>query len=84
MGMFLLNGRKKKANIVPIYKKGPKTDPANYRPVSLTSVPCKIMEAIVKEKLTQLLEKNKAISRLQHGFMSGRSCLTNLIESLEC
>jgi len=57
----------KKANIVPIYKKGPKTDPANYSPVSLTSVSCKIMEAIVKEKLTQLLEENKAISDLQHG-----------------
>ena len=42
------------------------------------------MEAVIKEKLTQLLEENKVISHLQHGFMSGRSCLTNLLESLEC
>ena len=73
----------KKANIVPIYKKGPKTDPANYRPVSLTSVPCKIMEALIKGRLTQFLEKNSVISQQQHGFVTGRSCLTNLLDSLE-
>jgi len=39
----------KTANIVAIFKKGDRTDRANYRPVSLTSVPCKIMESIIKE-----------------------------------
>jgi len=43
----------KTAHIVPIFKKGIKTDPANYRPVSLTSVPCKVMETIIKEKLVK-------------------------------
>ena len=74
----------KTANVVPIYKKGPKNDPANYRPVSLTSVPCKIMESIIKEKMTQFLEAQTVISQQQHGFVTGRSCLTNLLESLEC
>ena len=38
------------AHIVPIFKKGNRTDPANYRPVSLTSVPCEIMETIIRLK----------------------------------
>ena len=74
----------KTANIVPIYKSGPKTDPANYRPVSLTSVPCKIMESLVKEALLKHLNQHNMISEYQHGFTEGRSCLTNLLESLEC
>ena len=74
----------KTANIVPIYKKGSKTDPANYRPVSLTSVPCKIMESFIKEALLKHLNQFNMISQLQHGFIEGKSCLTNLLESLEC
>ena len=71
----------KTANIVPIFKKGDRTNPANYRPVSLTSVPCKIMESIIKEKLMKFLESNELLSNEQHGFRSGRSCLTNLLET---
>ena len=73
----------KTANIVPIFKKGDRTDRANYRPVSLTSVPCKIMESIIKEKLTMFLDSNELLCKEQHGFSKGRSCLTNLLESLE-
>jgi len=52
----------KTANIVPIYKKGDRADPNNYRPVSLTSVPCKLMESIIKDNIAGFLEKkNKAI-----------------------
>ena len=54
-----------------------------YRPVSLTSVPCKIMESIIKEKLTMFLDCNELLCKEQHGFNKGRSCLTNLLESLE-
>ena len=74
----------KTAIVVPIFKKGAREDPANYRPVSLTSVPCKIMESLIKDKLTEYLEMNYTISHYQHGFMTGRSCLTNLSETLEC
>jgi len=73
----------KSANIVPIFKQGDKTDPNNYRPVSLTSVPCKIVESIIKDSITTFLEQNHIISYSQHGFTKGRSCLANLLESLE-
>ena len=74
----------KVADIVPIFKKGDRNDPTNYRPVSLTSVPCKVMESLIKDSLKEFLEIKGTISGYQHGFMQGRSCLTNLLESLEC
>ena len=69
--------------MVPIFKKGSRTDAANYRPVSLTSIPCKIMESLIKASMSSLLEENKTITDRQHGFMKNRSCLTNLLECFE-
>ncbi|KAK4818386.1 hypothetical protein QYF61_012065 [Mycteria americana] len=69
----------KKANVTPIFKKGRKEDPGNYRPVSLTSVPGKLMEQIILSAITQHVENNQGIKPSQHGFRKGRSCLTNLI-----
>ncbi|CAM4632151.1 unnamed protein product [Lepidochelys olivacea] len=69
----------KKANVVPIFKKGKEEDPGNYRPVSLTSIPGKIMEGVLKESILKLLEERKVIRNSQHGFTKGKSCLTNLI-----
>ena len=74
----------KTAQVVPIFKKGSRTDKANYRPISLTSIPCKIMESMIKDRMQQFLDKNNSITEAQHGFVSGRSCLTNLLEALEC
>ncbi|KAK4817127.1 hypothetical protein QYF61_002396 [Mycteria americana] len=67
------------ANVTPIYKKGQKEDPGNYRPVSLTSVLGKIMEWFILSALNRHVQANQGIRPSQHGFMKGRSCLTNLI-----
>jgi hypothetical protein len=71
------------ANVTPLYKKGDKTIPGNYRPVSLTSVVCKIMESIIRERIEKYLYKNNLIAKQQHGFVKGKSCTTNLLETLD-
>jgi hypothetical protein len=65
--------------VTPIFKKGTKEDPGNYRPVSLTSVPCKVLESIVKDRIMNHLLDKDLIGESQHGFMAGRSCATNLV-----
>ena len=73
----------KEANVTPIFKKGAKSEPANYRPVSLTAVSCKVMESILKDEITAHLEINELLNKSQHGFMKNRSCTSNLLEFLE-
>ena len=68
------------AKVTPLFKKGSKSDVKNYRPVSLTSIPCKILETIIKENINIHLDKYNLISNSQHGFLSGKSCLSNLLE----
>ena len=65
--------------IIPIYKGGDQGDPANYRPVSLTSHLAKIFEKIVRKKMVEYLEHNNLLNDSQHGFRRGRSCLTQLL-----
>jgi hypothetical protein len=53
----------KLGNIVSLFKKGAKTDPGNYRPVSLTSIICKLMEKLVKNQIVSHMTKNKLFSK---------------------
>uniref|UniRef100_A0A8C3J464 Reverse transcriptase domain-containing protein n=1 Tax=Calidris pygmaea TaxID=425635 RepID=A0A8C3J464_9CHAR len=68
----------RKANITPVFKKG-KEDPGNYRPVSLTSVPGKVMERLILDVISKQVEERGVIGSGQHGFTKGKSCMTNLI-----
>ena len=73
----------KKATVVPIFKKGQKKDPSNYRPVSLTSVPCKMLESIIKEHMMNHLLMHSLLRDSQHGFLPGKSCASNLILTMD-
>ena len=73
----------KKAKVIPIFKKGSKGKASNYRPVSLTSVACKLLESIIRDKITEHLIRNKLINTSQHGFTKNRSCQTNLLEFMD-
>ena len=72
----------KLAEVRPIFKKGSKTSPGNYRPVSLTSIVCKIMESFIKKSLNEHLINNNILSEHQYGFVSGRSTITQLLVTL--
>ena len=73
----------KEAEVVPIFKKGKRDDPGNYRPVSLTSVCGNIMEKMVRKEIVDHLERNEVISDVQHGFVQGKSCQTQLLTVIE-
>ncbi|RMC13000.1 hypothetical protein DUI87_10529 [Hirundo rustica rustica] len=69
----------KLTNVTPIHKMDRKEDPGNYRSVSLTSVPGKVMEQFILSVITQHLRDGQGIRPSQHRFRRGRSCLTNLV-----
>ena len=69
----------KTANVVPIYKSGSRGDPANYRPVALTSHIIKVFERVLRKNIVAFMEENNLFNPGQHGFRQGRSCLSQLI-----
>ena len=73
----------KEANITPLFKKGLRNKPENYRPVSLTSVVCKLLKTLITDHMVEFLVRHKLINTSQHGFLKARSCLTNLLCFLE-
>ena len=73
----------KRASIVPIFKKGEKHKPANYRPVSLTSICCKLLEHIVHSNIMDHYDHLDILTDKQHGFRTKRSCETQLIVTIQ-
>ena len=68
--------------ITALFKKGKKSQAQNYRPVSLTSIPCKILESFIVDNIINHLAENFLKNPNQHGFSKGRSTVTNLICAL--
>ena len=67
------------ANICPLFKKGDRSLACNYRPVSLTCIPCKLLEHIVCSNIMAHLDEHKLLSDRQHAFRKRHSCETQLI-----
>ena len=69
---FLLRGRLpcdwSRTNITPVFKKGNKHAPKNYRPVSLTSLVVKVLEHLIQRRLVKFLSNNDKLNPFQHGF----------------
>ena len=73
----------KSANVVPIYKKGDRSKPENYRPVSLTSITCKTLEHIVSSTIMKHMDRHSILTDAQHGFRKRRSCETQLLLTIQ-
>ena len=71
----------KSAHLTALFKSGAKTEPLNYRPISLTCILCKVFERIVQSHILTFLEDKITVE--QHGFSKGKSCLTNLLETFD-
>ena len=71
------------ANITPLFKKGSRNKPENYKPGCLTSVLCKLLETLIRDRMLEFLVKHKLINTSQHGFLKARSCLANLLCSFK-
>ena len=74
----------KSANIVPVYKgNGSRFSVENYRPISLTSTVCKVMEGIIYDKIYKHLSNHNLLSASQHGFRKNKSTTSNLLEFID-
>ena len=68
------------SKVTPIYKKGPKHDMNNYRPISVISTIAKVMEKIAHNQLYLYLRNENILSPSQHGFRQEHSTVTALLE----
>ena len=73
----------KTAIVTQIFKKGTRTDPGNYRPVSLTCITCKILESFVRDAIVDHMTDNELYATCQDGFGKKRSCVTQLLEVMK-
>ena len=73
----------KEANVSQIFKKGDKSQPTNYRPVSLTSVCSKVLKHIIHSHLMNFFEDNQILCDQQHGFRKHRSCESQLLTTVQ-
>ena len=74
----------KLATVTAIFKnKGNKHDPSNYRPISLTSIACRVLESIIRDSVMDYLKANSILSDKQFGFLGGRSTILQLLTAMD-
>ena len=73
----------RQAIVVPVFKKGRRTDPCNYRPISLTCICTKILEHTVYSSISKHLQRHAVLCDAQHGFRPNRSCDIQLIITVD-
>ena len=71
------------ANIIPVFKRGDRSIPANYRLISLTSVLCKVMEHTIFHHIMSFFTSQNFLNPQQHGFRPNHSCQTQLIDFID-
>ena len=72
----------KKTLVVPIFKKGDKHQPSNYRPFSLTSITCKLLEHIIHSNIMHHFDQHRALCDNQHGFRKKPTAVNNTRDCL--
>ena len=87
INLSLLNGTVpscwKAANVTPVFKKGDKKDPTNYRPISVIPVLGKILERVMYTRLMTFLSENNILTQFQSGFRPNHSTEDVLIRTVE-
>ena len=76
----------KHAKLKPLFKKGPTTEPKNYRPISLLPLVSKIIEKVIHDQTIKYLDENNIIYKYQSGFRSNHStnsCLSYLCNKVQ-
>ena len=79
MDLGYLPQRLKDIWITPLWKGGPRTDPAEYRPLAMSSHITKTLERLIRKQMVEYMNNHNLLERYQHGSSTGRSTLTQLI-----
>ena len=77
------NNNNKSAQVTPIFKKGNRHSPNNYRPISLTSPVVRLFESIVKDEIDDQLNLHHLLCTDQHDFVPGRLCITQMLIAVD-
>ena len=80
LGQNVIPPQMKMGTITPIFKGGARSEPQNYRPVTLTSHIIKLFERVIAEKIMKYMEDKGLFNSRQHGFRKNRSCLSQLLQ----
>jgi hypothetical protein len=73
----------KNATVTAIFKKGDRQDPGNYRPISLTSIPCKMLEQLIRKEIIEHMNRNRLFTDCQFGFRAKKSTTLQLLYAVE-